>query len=68
MGVDMQRTKDFLAITDFSESEIRETFRLAADLKRKKGQTLDVLNGRTVACIFRSGDPAAGRPFAVYNR
>ncbi len=44
--------KDFLAITDFNESEIRETFKLAADLKRKKGQTLDVLKGKTVACIF----------------
>lgn len=44
--------KDFLAITDFSESEIRETFRLAADLKKKKGRILDVLKGKTVACIF----------------
>ncbi len=44
--------KDFLAITDFSESEIRETFKLAADLKKKKGQILDVLRGKTVACIF----------------
>ena len=45
-------TKDFLAITDFSESEIRETFKLAADLKKRKGQPLDVLKGKTVACIF----------------
>jgi ornithine carbamoyltransferase len=44
--------KDFLAITDFSESEIRETFKLAADLKKKKGRILDVLKGKTVACIF----------------
>jgi ornithine carbamoyltransferase len=44
--------KDFLAITDFSESEIRETFKLAADLKERKGQTLDILKGKTVACIF----------------
>ena len=44
--------RDFLAVTDFSESEIRETFKLAADLKRKKGQILDVLKGKTVACIF----------------
>ncbi len=44
--------KDFLAITDFSESEIRETFKLAADLKKRKGQILDVLKGKTVACIF----------------
>ena len=44
--------KDFLAITDFSEQEIRETLRLAADLKKKKGKILDVLKGKTVACIF----------------
>lgn len=44
--------RDFLAVTDFSESEIRGTFKLAADLKRKKGQILDVLKGKTVACIF----------------
>ncbi len=45
-------SRDFLAITDFSESEIRETFKLAADLKKKKGQVLEVLRGKTVACIF----------------
>ncbi len=45
-------SRDFLAITDFSESEIRETFKLAADLKKRKGQFLDVLKGMTVACIF----------------
>jgi ornithine carbamoyltransferase len=44
--------RDFLAITDFSESEIRETLKLAGDLKKKKGQLLDVLKGKTVACIF----------------
>lgn len=44
--------RDFLAITDFSESEIRETLKLAAELKKKRGQTLDVLKGKTVACIF----------------
>jgi ornithine carbamoyltransferase len=44
--------RDFLQVTDFSESEVRETFRLALDLKKKKGQILDVLRGRTVACIF----------------
>lgn len=44
--------RDFLAITDFNESELRETLKLAADLKKKKGQTLDVLKGKTVACIF----------------
>ncbi|UCC80296.1 MAG: ornithine carbamoyltransferase [Candidatus Zixiibacteriota bacterium] len=44
--------RDFLAITDFSESEIRETLKLAGDLKKKKGQILDVLRGKTVACIF----------------
>jgi len=44
--------RDFLAITDFNESEIRETLKLAGDLKKKKGQILDVLKGKTVACIF----------------
>jgi ornithine carbamoyltransferase len=44
--------RDFLAVTDFNETEIRETIRLAIDLKKKKGQVLDVLKGKTVACIF----------------
>lgn len=44
--------KDFLTVTDFNETEIRETFRLASELKKKKGQVLDVLKGKTVACIF----------------
>ncbi len=44
--------RDFLQVTDFTESEVRETFKLSEDLKRKKGQILDVLKGKTVACIF----------------
>jgi ornithine carbamoyltransferase len=44
--------RDFLAIMDFNESEIRETLKLAGELKKKKGQNLDVLKGKTVACIF----------------
>lgn len=44
--------RNFLVVTDFSEADIRETLRLAAELKRKKGQILDVLKGKTVACIF----------------
>lgn len=43
--------RDFVAITDFSESEIRETIKMAIDLK-KKHQMLDVLKGKTVGCIF----------------
>ena len=43
--------RDFIAITDFSESEIRETIKLAIDLKKKR-QQLDVLAGKTVGCIF----------------
>jgi len=43
--------RDFIAITDFTESEIRETIKLAADLKKKRHQ-LDVLAGKTVGCIF----------------
>jgi ornithine carbamoyltransferase len=44
--------RDFLSITDFNESEIREILKSAAELKRKKGHVLDVLKGKTVACIF----------------
>jgi len=44
--------KHFLAITDFSEAEIRETLKLALELKKKRGQVLEVLKGKTVACIF----------------
>jgi len=48
----MKSTKrDFIAITDFSESEIRESIKLAIELKKKR-QQLDVLGGRTVGCIF----------------
>ncbi|MCP4580467.1 MAG: ornithine carbamoyltransferase [candidate division Zixibacteria bacterium] len=46
-----QTKRDFVAITDFSESEIRETIKLAIDMKRKP-QRLDVLAGKTVGCIF----------------
>lgn len=44
--------RDFLAITDFNESEIRETLKSGIELKKKRGQILDVLRGKTVACIF----------------
>jgi len=44
--------KSFLQVTDFNETEIRETLKLAIDLKKKKCQVLDVLKGKTVACIF----------------
>jgi ornithine carbamoyltransferase len=44
--------RDFLQVTDFNESEVREAIRLAIDLKKKKGQILDVLRGKTVACIL----------------
>ena len=44
--------RDFLAVTDFNETEIRETLKLAGEVKKKKGQVLDVLQGKTVACIF----------------
>lgn len=43
--------RDFVAVTDFSEAEIRETLKLAIDIK-KKPHHLDVLAGKTVACIF----------------
>ncbi len=44
--------RSFLQVTDFNETELRETLKLAIELKRKKGQVLDVLKGKTVACIF----------------
>jgi ornithine carbamoyltransferase len=44
--------KDFLIVSDFNETEVRETLKLAIELKKKKGHVLDVLNGKTVACIF----------------
>jgi ornithine carbamoyltransferase len=44
--------KSFLQVTDFNENELRETLKSAIDLKKKKGQILDVLKGKTVACIF----------------
>lgn len=43
--------RDFIAVTDFSESEIRETIKLALDLKKKR-QKLDVFSGKTIGCIF----------------
>jgi len=43
--------RDFVAITDFSEAEIRETIKMAIDMKKKR-QKLDVLAGKTVGCIF----------------
>ncbi|MCD6162008.1 MAG: ornithine carbamoyltransferase [candidate division Zixibacteria bacterium] len=43
--------RDFVAISDFSESEIRETLKLAIDMKKKR-QKLDVLSGKTIGCIF----------------
>jgi ornithine carbamoyltransferase len=43
--------RDFVAVTDFSEAEIRETLKLAIEIK-KKPHHLDVLSGKTVACIF----------------
>ncbi len=45
------KKRDFVAITEFTESEIRESIKLAIDVK-KKGQMLDVLKGKTVGCIF----------------
>ncbi len=43
--------KDFLAITDFSTEEIKETFQLALNMKSKKLTPLP-LKDKAVACIF----------------
>jgi ornithine carbamoyltransferase len=44
-------SKDFLAITDFTTDEIKETFELAVDMKSGKITPLP-LAGKAVACIF----------------
>ena len=44
-------SKDFLAITDFTTEEIRETFDLALDMKSGRITPLP-LAGKAVACIF----------------
>jgi ornithine carbamoyltransferase len=44
-------TKDFLAITDFTTEETKETFQLALDMKSKKIAPLP-LKEKAVACIF----------------
>jgi ornithine carbamoyltransferase len=43
--------KDFLAIPDFTTSEIKEVFQLAGDMKSEKSKPLPLKN-KTVACIF----------------
>jgi len=47
--------KDFLAITDLTEEEIHEIFRLAKDLKekQKRGKEYQPLKGKTLAMIFQ---------------
>jgi ornithine carbamoyltransferase len=43
--------RDFVAVTDFSETEIKETLKLAIEIK-KKPNILNILDGKSVACIF----------------
>lgn len=43
--------RDFLAVTDFSEKEIRDTLELAVRIKKSR-QRSTVLDGKTVGCIF----------------
>ncbi len=43
--------KDFLAVTDFTTEEIKESFQLALDMKSGKIKPLP-LKGKAVACIF----------------
>lgn len=47
--------RDFLAITDFTEDEIRATFELARELKKKTGDKVEhhLLKGKTLAMIFQ---------------
>ncbi len=43
--------RDFLAVTDFSEQEIRATLQLAIEIKKNRHRST-VLEGKTVGCIF----------------
>ncbi len=43
--------KDFLAVSDFSTKEIKEVFKLTADMKKGKIKPLPLKN-KAVACIF----------------
>ena len=47
--------KDFLVITDFSADEIKNVFKLAADLKDKTKKKIEhhVLKGQTLAMLFQ---------------
>ncbi len=45
-------TKDFLQITDFTADEIKETFEIAEKLKKGDPSYSNILQGKTVACIF----------------
>ena len=46
--------RDFLAITDFSAAEIKETFDLAFELKAKvkNRESHKLLDGQTLAMVF----------------
>ena len=46
--------RDFLAIPDFSQEEIKETFQVARDLKNKvkTGEVHHLLQGQTLAMVF----------------
>jgi ornithine carbamoyltransferase len=50
----MPMKRDFLTVTDFTESEIRETLESAVDVKKKtrEGRSPNVLNGGVGALIF----------------
>ncbi|MAT38145.1 MAG: ornithine carbamoyltransferase [Ectothiorhodospiraceae bacterium] len=44
--------KDFLTVLDMSADEIRETFKIALDMKKDRSKYADVLKGQTLALIF----------------
>jgi len=46
------KSKDFLTVYDLSAEEIRETFKLAIDMKTDGKKYLDSLKGKTLAMIF----------------
>ena len=49
------KTKDFIAISDYSAEEIGDVLKLAADLKSrlKRGESTPVLQGKTLAMVFQ---------------
>ncbi len=59
--------KNFLALHDFSKKELNDLFELALNLKKKqkKGDTHDLLKGKTLAMIFEKSSTRTRVSFEV---